>query len=133
MNTKNIFICGINISIFIISNHIIITMANGHLTLRWPYSSDILTHRPECLVALKGAWCEPSTARSHAYRAPHGDVGCLGWANPRPLSVGHLTLGFEGGPLVLGPASTPKLDRSCVIKFYWVLMKDFKYFNFYYN
>jgi hypothetical protein len=133
MNTKNIFICGINISIFIISNHIIITIASRHLALRWPCSSDTLARRPERLVAFRGAWCEPSSARSRAYRAPHGDVGCLGWANPRSLNVGHLMLGSEGGPLVLGPASAPKLNESCVIKFYWVLMKDFKYFNFYYN
>jgi len=133
MNTKNIFICGINNSIFIINNSIIITMTSGHVALRWPCSSDTLARRPKRPVALRGAWCEPSSACSRAYRAPHGNGGCLGWANPRPLNVRHLKLGSEGGPLVLGPTSVPKLNRSCMIKFYWVLMKDFKYFNFYYN
>jgi len=39
-------------------------MASGHLALRWHYSSDTLTGKPERLVGLKGTWCEPSSARS---------------------------------------------------------------------
>jgi len=72
MNTKNIIICGINNNIFIIINHIIITMASGHLALGWPCSSATLAHRPECPVALRGAWGEPSNT------CPRADGGRLG-------------------------------------------------------
>ena len=75
MNTKNIIFCGISISIFIISNHIIITITNGHLTLGWLCSSATLARKLERPLALRG---EPNSARSCAYRAPHGDVSRLG-------------------------------------------------------
>jgi hypothetical protein len=130
MNTKNIIICDISISIFIISNHIIITMTNGHLTLGWLCSSVTLARKLERPLALRG---EPNSARSCAYRAPHGDVSCLGWVSPCSLNVGHLALESQGGPIVLGSTSAPKLNGSCVTPFYWVLMNDFKYFNFYHN
>jgi len=67
MNTKNIIICGINISIFIISNHIIIPMTSGHLTLGLPCSSANPARRHEHPVVLRGAWGEPSSTRSRAY------------------------------------------------------------------
>jgi len=44
-----------------------------------------------------------------------------------------IILGLWQDPIVLGPASYTQLMGSGVTQFYGVLMKDFKYFNFYYN
>jgi hypothetical protein len=42
-------------------------------------------------------------------------------------------LGSEADLIVLGPTLYTQLNGFDVTQFYWVLMKDFKYFNFYYN
>ena len=81
MNTKNIIICGININIFITSNHIIIPMASRHLTLVLPCSSAILARRPEHPVALRGAWGEPSSSRPCAI-PEHHVVMAVAWGEP---------------------------------------------------
>jgi len=39
----------------------------------------------------------------------------------------------DAGPIVLDPALYTQLNRFSVTQFYWVMIKDFKYFNFYYN
>jgi hypothetical protein len=44
-----------------------------------------------------------------------------------------IILGLWQDPIVLGPASYTQLMGFGVTQFYGVLMKDFKYFNFYYN
>jgi hypothetical protein len=41
--------------------------------------------------------------------------------------------GFEADLFVLGLASYTQLNGYGETQFYWVKIKDFKYFNFYYN
>jgi len=88
MNTKNIIIYRINISIFIISNHNIITIASARLALGWPCSSASLARKLERWVALRGAWGEPSSARPHTYLSASWRWRSLRVSHPAPAQCG---------------------------------------------
>ena len=49
------------------------------------------------------------------------------------MAKGPIILGPRQDPIVLGSSSYTQLNGSGVTQFYWVLMKNFKYFNFFYN
>jgi len=64
-----------------------------------------------------------------------GAAQALGGAQVCPNAtwcMGH-DKGFEADLFVLGLASYTQLNGYGETQFYWVKIKDFKYFNFYYN
>ena len=49
------------------------------------------------------------------------------------MANGLIILGLWQDPIVLDPTSYTQLNGSGMTQLYWIMMKNFKNFNFYYN